>query len=210
MTQEMQKYLFDRNNFDIGAIDPNNPPAPTFSEDELAAAKTSAFAEGHKKGLQDGQASRDQQVVGLITCLIEHIKELMAHEADRNAKFQDETVRLALALYQKTFPLLNDHFGLDQITATLTDTIQSMNAQTAIQVEVAAQDLNDLSDRLKPFLSSYDGQVTLLSGTDIAPGSFRVKWQNGGAVRDTNALSSELMKSLERILERMPEQPNTP
>lgn len=209
MTQDLQKYMFDHHNFDAGAIDLDHPPAPTFTEEQLEAAKTAAFAEGHRKGLQDGQASRDQEVLGIISRMTRDLSALMTHEAERNAAFQLDAVRLVADLYQKTFPILNDQFALPQLMATIQTTLNTLDKSTVVQVEVAAQDLNDLADRLKPFLSTHEGQVTLVSGTALEPASFHMKWQHGGAMRDTNDLFQKLTTALQQTLAEIPEHSKT-
>lgn len=207
MTQDLQKYMFDHHNFDVGAIDLDHPPAPTFSEQELDAAKAAGFAEGHRKGLIDAQASRDQEIAGIIAHMARGLTALTEQETERHAIFQADAVRVAADLYQKTFPILNDQFALPQLTTTIQTTLQTLDHTTAVQIEVAAEDLNDLADRLKPFLSTHEGQITLVSGTTLTPGSFHITWQHGGAVRDTNVLSERLTAALQQTLSELPEPP---
>jgi flagellar assembly protein FliH len=206
---ELQKYLFDRHNFDVGAIDPDHPPAPTFSEEDLAAAKATAFAEGHRQGLQDAQASRDQQLIEMTKKIATDLSILIKGEQIRNQQFETETLALAGTAYQKTFPLLNATFGLPQILATIKTTLTNLNRAPAVQIEVAPQDLDELSDRLKSFLNQHDTHITLITGSDLETGAFRMKWQDGGASRDPHHIAAQILTALGHTLAEPPQNPHT-
>lgn len=201
MSPEPNKYLFDRHNFDLGAdFDPDNPPAPMFSEDELAAARAAGFADGVQKGLSDAQSSRDQQIVALTQKLAADIKTLLAAEDARAEKFESELITLAQHILTQAFPILNDTLGADQIAQMVTDILHDLPSKAAIVVETSTNDHDDLSQRLKPHLTAHEGQILILPATDIAPGSFRMKWQDGGALRDTGAILTQLQSALASAL----------
>lgn len=199
--QEANKYLFDRNNFDLGAdFDPDHPPAPTFSEEELATARAQGFADGVKKGLADAQASRDQQIVALTQKISADLKVLFAAEETRNTRFETELIALAQALFTRAFPILNEAIGQDQITAIITETLRELSSQASVTIETSTQDHDDLSQRLKPHLAAYDGQMLILPHQDLEPGSFRMKWQDGGALRDSAQVMNAMIEKLETVL----------
>lgn len=209
MPGDMQKYLFDRHNFDVGAIDPDNPPPPTYNDADLTAARHDSFAKGQQKGLEDGKASRDQQILDLTRKMTAELATLTTNEADRAARFEHELMTLVVALYQKTFPILNTAYGIPQITATIKDTLGNLADQSTVQIEVAPQDLDEVSDRLKGFFATHDGQITLITGSDLETGQFRMKWQDGGAIRDPHALADQLTAALAQTLAEPPQNPHT-
>lgn len=198
---DTNKYLFDLHNFDSGIdFDPDNPPAPTFSEDELATARAEGMAEGIKKGLADAQVSRDQQIAALLTRMGTDVQKLITAETTRNQRFEQELIALVQSLYQKTFPILNSEYSSAQIAGTISSVLASLDDASLVAIEIAPQDMEDLSDRLKPMLTQHMGQVSIIPQTDVEAGSFRMKWKDGGAVRDVQALATQLSDALARAL----------
>jgi flagellar assembly protein FliH len=196
-----QKYLFDHHNFDVGAIDPDNPPPPTYTQAELDAAKATSFAEGVRQGEQNGQASRDQRVLDLIQKISGAVGTLTAAEASRKTQYQHEVIRLALALFHKMLPILKNHVGQDQMAQTLEETLNTLDPAISVQIEVAPQDLDDLAARLKPLMHQHQGQITLVAGTDLSEHDFRVKWPDGGAWRTPEQTAAALTTALEQLLQ---------
>lgn len=213
MTQtDPNKYLFDLHNFDKGMdFDPDNPPAPTYSQEQLDSARDSGFADGVKKGLADAQASRDQQILDLTRRITGDLKNLIAAEVSREKRFETELMTLVQALYKKTFPMLNDACGLPQITETIKKILSSLDDKSAITIEVAPQDFEELTDRLKSFLAQHEGDILIIPQGTIDSGSFRIKWKDGGAIRDTEKLAADLVSALSLTLAENPDlHQNTP
>lgn len=201
MALEHNKYLFDLNNFDTGAgANPEEPPPPMFSEEELAAARQAGFNEGLKKGLADGLASRDQQIVALTQKLTADMATLIGAEAARAKRFETELIELVTGSFTKMFPILNAHVGLSQIVDTISKILADTGDTSTVVIESAPTDYDDLHARLRPFLSQHEGQVTVLPQSDIEPGSFRMRWKDGGAIRDTRALSEQIIDAIGRTL----------
>lgn len=201
MMTDANKYLFDLHNFDSGiGFDPENPPVPTFSEEELAAARAAGFADGVKKGLADAQASRDQQMLDLTRRITTDLQVLMSGEQVRNTRFETELLSLVQALYQKTFPILNAEYGLPQMVATIQATLSSLKETSMVVIEIAPQDMEDLTDHLKSMMAQHVGQITILPQSDIEAGSFRIKWKDGGAVRNPQELAEKLSTAITATL----------
>ena len=199
--KDTNKYMFDLNNFDAGiGFDAENPPAPTFSEEELATAKQQGFNDGVKKGLADAAASRDQQVAQIVQKLGADISILLNAEAERARKFETELLTMVQALFIRAFPVLNHHFAQTQITATITEILQNLGENTSITIEISPTDLEEVSDRLRPLLSQHTGAVSILPQSDLDAGSFRLRWKDGGAIRDTQTLAEKITNELGLIL----------
>ena len=196
-----EKFLFDVNNFDGSSnFDPDDPTAAIYSENDLEAARKAAFAEGHAKGLADGQASRDQQIVALTEKLSTQIKTLINAERAREARFEQELITLARTIATQSFPILNEHFGLPQIVDTIAKILGGLGEGSVVVVEVAPLDQEELVARLRPLLARHPGDVTIMAQSDLEAGNFRLKWQDGGAIRDTNKLAQQLIDALGRAL----------
>ena len=202
------KYLFDLHNFDAGAM-PDEPAEPVFSGEDMARARTEGYNEGHKMALEDAQASRDQQIVEITSRLTRDLQTLFAAEKARATMFQAELARLIKGIFDEAFPILGQKIGLDQMMATIHAIFEALGPHADIHVEVAPDDLNDVSLRLKPYLGTIDTQFHIQERADLAPGSFELKWQDGGALRDTQKLKTDILAAIDRALAESPEKTHT-
>lgn len=203
------KYLFDLHNFDSGAYQDEEPAAPVFSEDELTAGKTASFAEGYEKAKKEAQTARDAQIIQICEKLTTQIQHLFEQEEARVKAYQVETSKLVMDVFCAAFPILNDSFSFDQIQKTIHQVIESSPLSSSIIIDFSPQDYDEVTARLKPHISSLDGKVQFIAQPDLPPGSFHIKWQDGGALRDTEKIKSDLITALTHTLAQMHETSHT-
>ena len=208
MSDGSRKYFFDLNNFDAHAID-ETPPATVFTEDEINTTRKDAFALGEKKGLADAQNLRDQHVVTLTQKISQGIDVLIAAEHAREAKFEQELIALTRGFLSHIFPILNDAYGMPQITHTISEVLNNLRAAPAVIINVSPHDFDELSSRLNAMMSQYDGQIQITQQPDISPGSFDMKWEQGGAVRDFDLITKTLVEKLAQTLAETSEKTHT-
>lgn len=210
LVSHSQKYLFDLNNFDTGGgLNADTPPAPVFSESELADARAQGFAEGEKKGHADGLASRDQQIVTLTQKLTQDMAQLFAAEQERTQRFEQDVLRLTKSVLAQAFPVFNRYMGPEQLEKTIRDVMTSLEESSSVVIEVAPTDQDELSQRLKSFLAQHVGHVSILPHSDMTAGSFRMRWKDGGAIRDIDKLSRDIFEALARTLAEIEQKTHT-
>lgn len=201
MTQEHQKFLFDRLNFDHGpGYEPEHPPEPTFTLAEREAAYAKGVTDGRAAAMREAQESRDQKIVELTQKISGAITQLIAAESERSKKFETELIQLASALFQKAYPLLNAAYGLDQILDTIKNVMTTLDEKAIVTIESSTDDLNELSDRLKTLIMNHDGQITILPNTDLATGACQMKWQDGGMIHDPHDTATKIVAALQETL----------
>lgn len=202
MSPESRKYFFDLNNFDGNSLpEPEEdlpPPPPVFSEDELAAAKNISFEEGRSKGRQEEQQSRAQYIATQISELNTQILSLILSEQMREKKFEHEVIHLCRALIGKAFPLLTTREGYSEIENVIARVIASQ-PKSQIHIEVPKDDAEDIKSYLLS-LKDIEADRLHIIGTDLSRGSCRMKWQDGGAIRDHDALTSAIFAELDDVL----------
>ncbi len=201
MTQELQKFLFDRLNFDHGAgYLPEHPPEPTFTSHELADAHARGITEGRTQAFKESQDSRDQKIIDLTQKITTATTALLSQESERSALYQNDVLKLIGALFQKAYPLLNNTYGLPQILETIKQVLSDLDEKAVVIIEVSTDDVNELSDRLKSFILQHNGQITILPHTDLVAGTCRMKWQDGGMIRDPQETAQKMIDALQETL----------
>lgn len=204
--QPLKKFLFDINSFDEPEpIDPATL-APTFSEEEVATARseghTAGYAEGKAEGTRLAVQSREQLTANTLRSISESFTMLFAGEYDREKIFEEESVRLTLKTLRKLFPVLNKRFGQDEIKDVILSVLQTGARRSAIAIEVAPDDAHSIEELLAGHWSDPESapRYRVLAQKDLNPGQCRLSWEDGGAVRDAEALAEKVTAALADLL----------
>src|SRR5687768_3701752 len=105
LSRKEQKFLFDRNNFDDGAINaPSKPVQTIFSLKEHEDAQKQAHAKGVQEGLAQAAASREDKIAAILKTMGANLSSLLTAEGARAAMYEAETLSLVRAIFAKLFP----------------------------------------------------------------------------------------------------------
>lgn len=208
MSSEGRKYFFDLNNFDSNAIpEPEEdlpPPPPVFSEEELAGAQKISFEEGRIAGHQEEKQSREQYIATQISELNTQILSLILAEQIREKKFEQEVVYLCHALLEKVFPALTARQGTEEIESILARVI-AKQPLSQIHIEVPTDDVKEVQKHLSALKDIEPDRLHIIGASDLTKGSCRMKWQDGGAIRDYEALATAVFAELDGVLAPPPQ-----
>ena len=205
LLKKPKKFLFDMHSFDDKHQDEEEelePPPPMFSEDELAAAKESAFAHGKREGLAQAAASREKHVSVIIENISSNFSRLFQQEDARMITYEEEAVRISKQIFEKLFPALNEAGGLEEITRVITQVIKSHQDKPEILIEVQPDYVTDIENEVNAIMQSlHAGNVCTVIGTErLAAGDCRLSWKEGGAIRSAATIAAEISTHLEQLL----------
>ncbi|RMF10911.1 MAG: flagellar assembly protein FliH [Alphaproteobacteria bacterium] len=199
------KFTFD-NRFDAPpkAQEPAEEP-PTFSEEELAAAREAAYREGLEAGRAEVLAGIDQRVADATTQIAAAAQALAAEQDERSAHAEREAVTIAHAIARTLAPALAAREPLAEIEGMVRECLAVCYAEPRLVVRVA----EDLVDPMKGVVDritheqSFAGKLILLGDDRLTGDQCRVEWADGGAERDSAALLAEIDRLVERHLNNM-------
>jgi len=208
VSNERKKYFFDLNNFDSGAkrVDDIDlpPPPPTFNMDEMEAAEQEGILKGREQAFEEARVSREQYIASQVSGLNDQIKSLLLAEQMREKRFEEEAVHLAREIFTRIFPSFSAKHSIDEVVQTIRDVIEIQD-RARIIMEVPEADLNDIEAQIGLLLESSEGRLILKSGAELMPGSCRLSWENGGALRNQDALVGAIVGALEDVLAPLPQ-----
>jgi flagellar assembly protein FliH len=200
---EEKRYFFDLNNFDQPEEpepDPDlPPPPPMFSLEELGQARDEAFAAGRESGLEEARVSREQYVAEQIARINGDLKGLFLAEQMRENLFEKEVLALCSALFRKAFPAMNAIQGIEEVKAVLL-AVLSHQERSQIVIEVPENDVEAIQSMTASLTNVEPESLVIKVGADLGAGSCRLFWQDGGAVRNHEALASALADQIEALL----------
>lgn len=166
------------------------PPPPTFSEEELAAAREESFAAGHAAGVAEAEAATERLAARALDGIANRLPELFAAQERTNQVNAANAARVAAAMVRKLLPSMVETHGLAEIENLVIGTLQSQLDQPRIVVRLHPELADPLRARIDAVATAggFDGRLVILPDTGIAPGDCRLEWTDGGAERDTAAL----------------------
>lgn len=208
MSTEGRKYFFDLNNFDGAPVpEPEEdlpPPPPLFTEEQLAAEKNISFEEGRVSGRREETQSREQYIAIQISELNTQILSLVLSEQMREKRFEQEVLYLCRTLVMKLFPALISREGYNEIE-TIIERVILKQPTSKISIEAPKEDVNDLKSYLLSLKDIDPGRLEITGSDDLSKGSCRMKWQDGGAVRDHESLAARIFAELDEVLAPFPQ-----
>lgn len=197
-----KKFKFDMHNFDEEVyVDPNQeeePPAPTFSEEELAAAKAEAFAQGKQEGIAESKASRDQKIAELLETITTQYRPFYDAENAREKIYEIESVKLCYAAFKKLFPVYEKKHGQEELKAAISQVLARHQGQSKISITVNPDAQSAIEEHLNTISQDVEFEVSPDPELDFM--SSKLKWKDGGALRHANQLADEIFAYLEEAL----------
>jgi len=205
------KFLFDLNKFDEEETIEEEivqeeiyvePPAPTFTEDDLEAAKAVAHAQGKSEGVREERAKREQLLADNLKLISEKLEHLFAEELYREKQYEEESLRLALEIIAQLSPSLIERFGKEELKKLLKDVMETQSEQTEIRIEVHPDYAGDIDQFIENLWYQNDNapRCKVVANTEIELGGCALSWKDGGMVREPSKMVHQIKSSIEDLL----------
>jgi len=206
--------------------EPEIPPPPTFSQEELDAARQQGYAEGESagRGAGYGQGFADGRNAGIaegdaagraavandanvrlanaLDRIAAGVANLIAERNALNAVRRDQPVHIALAIVRKLFPELSRRGGAMEVEGMVRTCLTELMDEPRLVVRCAEDMLDPVRERLEPISGgSFGAKLMIVGDPALAPGDCRIEWAEGGAERSTATLMAEVEACVARLLE---------
>ena len=107
----------DENDLSLDAPIEEEEVVPTFSEEDIAAARQQGFNDGKIEGSQEAQESIENEISQALETIGQKLTEIFKIQDLVNEALSKDAVALSLAVGRKLFPKLNEEHGLGEITS---------------------------------------------------------------------------------------------
>ena len=145
------KFLFDINNFDEPDEEISEEDLiPTFTEEELEAARKDGYDTGKQAGIAEEKAARDTRVAQHLGHIVQAYQTLVTAESLREKQYEEEALRLLHRSLRTLFPKLNQKLELAEIEHLMERIVQSASGKTKMIIHVPA----DIHDNIEEFIAS--------------------------------------------------------
>lgn len=204
------KFMFEGNVFDPLSKheveeEEEPPPPPVFSEEELAAAKASSFDEGKREGLTESQNSREQAVSETLNRISIALVTEFDAEKHREKIYEAEALALSLSIFETLFPVFTKDHGLTEIKTAITQVIQDESGQGKIRIELSPDETAPLTEHLTHLpIENGTERLNIVTNDTFTDGQFKLTWDDGGAVRDSQKMAGTVASILKQGLAGQP------
>lgn len=185
---------------------PPPPPEPTFSEAEMAEARTTAHAKGLKEGIAKGrteaQAQIEAQIGAVLATLNAQIAAMKSDLSQDRAAILGEAATLALAMTGKMLPEFTRRGGLAEVEAVIERCLVDLRREPRLTARVPAGLLPDLEAKIASLAAGkhFEGRINLIGDDSLADASCSIEWADGGLERHSDAIWQLVSAALDRCL----------
>jgi flagellar assembly protein FliH len=169
---------------------------PSFSADEMNAAKEEAFAEGHRAGIARAVSDRAEVTRQMLTTIAEELSGA-CHAAARLAEESAEAVaRLLLRTLGTVLPELCARHGEAEIRAVARAILPTLAREPRITIRVSPHVTASLEQELASLDPDLRNRILVMPTDAVPPGDTRIAWEDGAAVRNTAAVWRSVAEAL--------------
>ena len=178
------------------------PAAPMFSEEELAAARDEAYAQGREAGIKEMSESLEREIRDTLIAVENALRELMWSQAAVETRSSEDAVKVALAAVRRLFPMLAEREPLAEIENLVGQAMNLVQGEAILNIHVNDRLVDPVAARIQPMAVAADFQdrIKIHPLASIAPGDCRIEWGNGGIVRDAAAIAKMIEDLIARSL----------
>jgi flagellar assembly protein FliH len=167
---------------------------PTFSEEEVNAARQEGFANGKEQGISETLAGIEKTTGDTLNLISNNLAKLFADQNQANQEISEDATALSLAIFRKFFPSLNQQSALDEVTSTVVKILNRLIDEPRILIKANTAISEDLAERLTRHFEEkgFNGNLSVIADDDVTMGDCKLEWSNGSAERNLSALMGEI------------------
>jgi flagellar assembly protein FliH len=156
------------------------------TDEHVAAARAEGHAQGFDEGEAQARAQSDREIAALASLLSSQLTMLQADAEARAAEIEEAAVELAVTLARRLGGGALARHPLAEIEEVARECFAHARTAPHLAVRVGEAGVEQV-DRLLARLAreaGYAGKIVVLGEPDMAAGSARIEWADGGMTVD--------------------------
>tara|TARA_B100001057_G_scaffold199297_1_gene199948 strand:+ start:10984 stop:11685 length:702 start_codon:yes stop_codon:yes gene_type:complete len=176
--------------------------APTFSEEELNAAKQIALKQGIQEGKAEVMSGIEREITSSLDTISLKLESLMHVHKKWTEAINKDTLRLAHAIMKKLAPQLTRSGELNEVERTIAHAFEFIDKQPKVLIQISQHLKNPLQERIDLITSraNFDGQVVLVVNEELAGEDCRIKWDSAEMERSMSTTWNQIDKIVDRVI----------
>lgn len=187
---------------DAAAAPEPEPEAPSFSEDDLAAARAEGVEEGRAQALEEARLSREASNGETLARLEAALGDIDARARAARADSEAQLLRFAETAFKRLMPAYAEAHGEAEILAVLREVAALILGEAALTVRLRPDRLSALEPALHELTqkAGYDGRLTLIGDAALGASDVVVDWGDGQAARRLAEAETALARALDETM----------
>ncbi|MBT3306901.1 MAG: hypothetical protein HN377_10520 [Alphaproteobacteria bacterium] len=175
---------------------------PTFSEEEIQAARTESFAKGKEEGISEAAAATERDILAVLQKLDGQFTSLFDAQETAGTSILDSAIAIASGITRKVFPALNEQGALGEIERIVTLAMGKILDEPSVTITIHPDIEAQFGERIGALSvdTGFKGEVLIQTSEDLPAGDCRIEWNSGGAKREAAVLWQEIDEIIERNL----------
>ncbi|RED52424.1 FliH/SctL family protein [Aestuariispira insulae] len=179
-----------------------NPPPPTFSEEELEAAKTAAFQEGSSLGSQQALDGIEAQTLTALQTITGQLAVLHDRQALANESSFAQLAKITGDIFERLLPHYVKLHGSDEIIALVKECLEPLEDGGRVIIKVPADARDMLEEQLNQAAveSGFEGKLVVKPDPTLGPSDVKVDWGQGGTERKMEQTWGAIKEAIDRCV----------
>ena len=179
--------------------EPQAVVAPTYSEEEMNAAKTAAQKLGYEEGYRAKTEEIDNQTTGLLVELDKHIGDLLAQKEQLQKELERDFMELNLAVIKKLLPHISQEHAEEILTQFLNENFANFKSEAKLSFYFNPDIIGKMQAQIANLarINDFEGKIALHKDASLGVSDCRVEWENGGV----QSGSDKLLEKVNNLLE---------
>lgn len=196
-----ERFLFDQEFDDRGRPRPR-AQAQTFGEDELAAARSQAWADGHQAGSAETQQSIDAAAAQALQQVGAQIGDAVRQFGQFSDSWRRDAADIAVRVGRTMAERLMASQPLEEIEGMLTDCISDLHEEPRLVVRASGPIADQIADRIDDIAKAagFEGHLVVLPDETMSDQDCRVEWAHGGVERNKAAMDAAIDQAVTAYL----------
>ena len=179
--------------------EPQAVVAPTYSEEEMNAAKTAAQKLGYEEGYRAKTEEIDNQTTGLLVELDKHIGDLLSQKEQLQKELERDFMELNLAVIKKLLPHISQEHAEEILTQFLNENFANFKTEAKLSFYFNPDIIGKMQAQIANLarINDFEGKIALHKDASLGVSDCRVEWENGGV----QSGSDKLLEKVNNLLE---------
>ena len=172
---------------------------PTYSEEEMSAAKAESEKMGYEQGYRAKTEEIDNQTTGLLVELDKHIGELLAQKEQLQKELEQDFMALNLAVIKKLLPHISQEHAEEILTQFLHENFANFKSEAKLSFYFNPDIIGKMQAQIANLarINDFEGKIALHKDSSLGLSDCRVEWDNGGV----QSGSDKLLEKVNNLLE---------
>lgn len=195
------------------AAPPPEPEAPSFSQEELDAARAEALEEGRAQGLEEARQSQEAANGEVLARMAEALARLDDSARANRAASEAALLRFAGTAFARLMPAYAEAHGEAEILAVMREVAGLILGEAVLSVRLRPDRLTALEPDLQALMgkAGFDGRLKLVGDDELGPSDVAIDWGDGQASRRMERAEAAFAQALEETLRALdPPDPPAP